>query len=77
MPRPHASAACARNTRPVFKPRIPAEAPRKSCWIGRSRAIRLAELEGLYQEAAAPGWNIPPDVQQIVESARRKIADAI
>jgi predicted DNA-binding protein (UPF0251 family)/predicted Fe-Mo cluster-binding NifX family protein len=43
-----------------------------------AEAIRLADLEGLYQEAAARRMGISrPTFSRIVESARRKIADAI
>jgi hypothetical protein len=41
-------------------------------------AIRLADLEGLYQEQAAGMMNISRQTfGRIVESARRKVADAL
>ena len=41
-------------------------------------AIRLADLEGLYQEQAAEKMNISRQTfGRIVESARKKIADAL
>lgn len=41
-------------------------------------AIRLADYEGLYQEAAAERMNVSrPTFGRILESARRKTADAL
>lgn len=41
-------------------------------------ALRLADMKGLYQEAAARRMNISrPTFGRIIESARRKVADAI
>ena len=41
-------------------------------------AIRLADLEGLYQEQAAERMGISrPTFARVVESARRKVADAL
>lgn len=41
-------------------------------------ALRLADLEGLYQEEAADRMKISrPTFGRIVESARRKVADAL
>jgi predicted DNA-binding protein (UPF0251 family) len=41
-------------------------------------ALRLADLEGLYQEQAAQQMNISrPTFSRIIDSAHRKIADAI
>jgi predicted DNA-binding protein (UPF0251 family) len=41
-------------------------------------AIRLADLDGLYQEAAAGQMNVSrPTFSRIVDSARKKIADAL
>lgn len=41
-------------------------------------AIRLADLEGLYQEQAAERMKISrPTFSRVVDSARRKIADAL
>lgn len=43
-----------------------------------AEAIRLADLEGLYQEAAARRMNVSrPTFGRILESARRKVADAL
>jgi uncharacterized protein len=41
-------------------------------------ALRLADLEGLYQEQAAEQMNVSrPTFSRIVDSARRKTADAL
>jgi len=41
-------------------------------------AIRLADLEGLYQERAANQMEVSrPTFSRIVDSARRKVADAL
>ncbi|HOE27216.1 MAG: DUF134 domain-containing protein [Candidatus Aureabacteria bacterium] len=41
-------------------------------------AIRLADLEGAYQEQAARGMNISrPTFSRLIVSAHRKIADAL
>ena len=41
-------------------------------------SLRLADLEGLYQEQAASRMNVSrPTFGRIVEAARRKVADAI
>ncbi len=46
--------------------------------VDEFEAIRLADLEGLYQEEAAKKMNISRQTfANIIESARRKIADAI
>ena len=43
-----------------------------------AESIRLADFEGLYQEAAARRMNVSrPTFGRIIESARRKVADAI
>ena len=43
-----------------------------------AEALRLADFEGLYQEAAARRMNVSrPTFGRILESARRKVADAI
>lgn len=43
-----------------------------------AEALRLADLEGLYQEAAARRMGVSrPTFSRIIESARRKTADAI
>jgi predicted DNA-binding protein (UPF0251 family) len=41
-------------------------------------ALRLADLEGAYQEAAAAQMHVSrPTFSRIIESARRKVADAL
>ena len=41
-------------------------------------AVRLADLDGLYQEEAAVRMNVSrPTFGRIVDSARRKVADAL
>lgn len=41
-------------------------------------ALRLADLEGLYQEEAAARMNVSrPTFGRIISEARRKVADAI
>jgi predicted DNA-binding protein (UPF0251 family)/predicted Fe-Mo cluster-binding NifX family protein len=46
--------------------------------LDEAEALRLADLEGLYQEAAARSMGVSRQTfGRIVESARRKIADAI
>jgi len=41
-------------------------------------SLRLAELEGLYQEEAAARMDVSrPTFSRIIESARRKVADAM
>ena len=41
-------------------------------------AVRLADLEGLYQERAANQMGVSrPTFSRIVDSARRKVADAL
>ena len=41
-------------------------------------ALRLADLEGLYQEQAAEQMGVSrPTFSRVVESARRKVADAL
>jgi len=46
--------------------------------LDEAEAMRLADLEGLYQEAAARYMGVSrPTFGRIIESARRKVADAI
>lgn len=46
--------------------------------LDEAEALRLADLEGLYQEAAARSMGVSrPTFGRIVESARRKVADAV
>lgn len=44
----------------------------------KPKALRLADLEGLYQEAAARSMGVPRQTfGRIIETARRKVIDAI
>jgi predicted DNA-binding protein (UPF0251 family)/predicted Fe-Mo cluster-binding NifX family protein len=46
--------------------------------LDEAEALRLADLEGLYHEAAARSMRVSrPTFGRIIESARRKVADAI
>ena len=46
--------------------------------VDELEAIRLADMEGLYQEAAAGRMNVSRQTfGRIVEAARRKVADAL
>src|SRR5512133_2563265 len=46
--------------------------------LDEAEALRLADLEGLYQEAAARSMGVSrPTFGRIVEAARRKVADAV
>lgn len=46
--------------------------------VDELEAIRLADLEGLYQEQAAEKMNISrPTFGRVIESAHKKIADAL
>jgi uncharacterized protein len=63
-----------------FKPRgIPLfELEEINITLDEFEAIRLADLEGLYQEKAAKKMNISrPTFTRLIESAHKKIADAI
>jgi len=63
-----------------FKPRgIPISSLEEvSLTIDEFEAIRLADLEGLYQEGAAKKMNISRQTfGNIIESAHKKIADSI
>jgi predicted DNA-binding protein (UPF0251 family) len=81
MPRPH----CPRRVdalppRTYFKPRgVPVtqlEEIRLS--VDELEALRLADLEGLYQEVAAARMNVSrATFGRIVESARRKVAEVL
>jgi uncharacterized protein len=81
MPRPH----CLRQiTRwpgaTYFKPAgIPLHALEEvTLALDEFEAVRLADLEGLYQEQAAEKMKISrPTFSRVVESGRRKIADAL
>ncbi len=81
MPRP----CCLRRVagRPaaaIFKPiRIPVDQLEEVVMtLDEFEAIRLADLEGQYQEKAAEAMHVSrPTFSRIVESAHRKIADAL
>ncbi len=81
MPRP----PCCRRIayQPVcvyFKPRgVPMTALEEVVLgLDELEAIRLADLEGLYQEEAAGKMNISrPTFTRLIESARRKVAEAV
>ena len=46
--------------------------------VDEFEALRLADLEGLYQEDAAAKMNVSrPTLSRILESARRKVAEAL
>mgnify|MGYP001110134619 CR=1 FL=1 len=70
-----------------FVPRVvffkPAGIPRRdleetALSLDELEAVRLADLNGLYQEEAAPKMDISRSAfARILESARRKIADAL
>ncbi len=64
----------------IFKPAgIPArELPEVVLGLDEAEAIRLADLEGLYQEAAARKMGVSRQtLGRILEEARRKVADAL
>ncbi len=64
----------------VFKPAgIPGRDLEEVCLgFDEAEALRLADLEGLYQEAAARSMGVSRQTfGRVVESARRKTADAI
>lgn len=81
MPRPHRcryvdADPAARAFKPVGVPveRLPAVELR----VDELEALRLADLEGLYQEQAAGMMGVSrPTFARLVESARRKVADAL
>ena len=81
MPRPFkCRRVCANPSADYFKPRgIPlSELKEVSLAIDEFEAIRLADLEGLYQEDAAKKMNISRQTfGNIIESAHKKIADSI
>ncbi len=81
MPRPH---ACRRISEPprftCFKPRgVPLSALETvRLGLDEFEAVRLADLEGLYQEEAAERMGVSRQTfGNIVTAARRKIADAL
>ena len=81
MPRPHCSRIIAgRPAASIFKPiGIPvAELEEIVMTLDEFEALRLADLEGLYQEQAAEKMNISrPTFSRVVFTARQKVADAL
>ena len=81
MPRPFkCRRVCGNPTADYFKPRgIPVSALKEiNLTIDEFEAIRLADLEGMYQEDAAKKMNISRQTfGNIIESAHKKIADSI
>ena len=62
--------------KPAGIPRI--ELEEVALTLDELEAVRLADLNGLYQEKAAPKMDISRSAfARILESARRKIADAL
>jgi uncharacterized protein len=65
---------------PIFKPiGIPVrELDGVTMTLDEFEAMRLADLDGLYQEQAAEQMNVSrPTFSRIVDSAHRKMADAL
>lgn len=81
MPRPFCCRRIAgRPGAPVFKPvGVPVvELEEVVMTLDEFEALRLADLDGLYQEDAASRMNVSrPTFSRIVESAHRKVADAL
>lgn len=81
MARPVCERRLGRDPRPMlFKPAgIPAcELSEVELGFDEAEALRLADLEGLYQEAAARSMGVSRQTfGRIVETARRKMADAV
>lgn len=81
MPRPVNERVLGREIPPrVMKPAgVPArELEVVTLGLDEAEALRLADLEGLYQEAAARSMGVSrPTFGRIVEAARRKVADAV
>jgi uncharacterized protein len=81
MPRPFCSRRIAgRPGASVFKPAgIPVnEIENVTMTLDEFEAVRLADLDGLYQEEAAEKMKVSrPTFSRIVDSARRKIADTL
>jgi len=81
MPRPFkCRRVCGNPTADYFKPRgIPVSVLKEvNLTIDEFEAIRLADLEGLYQEDAAKKMNISRQTfGNVIESAHKKIADSI
>lgn len=81
VPRPFCNRCIAgRPAASIFKPiGIPVtELEEIVMTLDEFEALRLADLEGLYQEQAAEKMKISrPTFSRIIDSARRKMADAI
>jgi predicted DNA-binding protein (UPF0251 family) len=81
MPRPHCRRWIAADlTSAVFKPAgIPVRALEEvAMTLDELEALRLADLEGLYQEEAAGQMGVSrPTLGRILESAHRKVAEAL
>lgn len=81
MPRPFCSRIVAGTpAASIFKPSgVPiSELEQIVMTLDEFEALRLADLDGLYQEQAAEKMKISrPTFSRIVDSARRKVADAL
>jgi predicted DNA-binding protein (UPF0251 family) len=81
MPRPYCRRYIAgRPASPVYKPiGIPARQLEEVVMsLDEFEALRLADLDGLYQDQAAEHMNVSrPTFSRIIGSARRKVADAL
>lgn len=81
MPRPFCPRRIAgRPAAPVFKPAgVPlGDLEEAAMSLDEFESVRLADFEGLYQEQAAERMGVSrPTFSRIIESAHRKIADAL
>jgi len=81
MPRPkHCRRICGMPARTYFKPAgVPLTALEEVVLeLDELEALRLADLEGLYQEEAAERMKVSrPTFGRIIETARRKVAEAL
>ncbi len=81
MPRPHCTRTIkGRPSATAFKPTgIPMrELDEVVITLDEFEAVRLADLDGIYQEEAAVQMGVSrPTFSRIVESAHKKIADAL
>ncbi len=81
VPRPHCCRRIAgRPAASIFKPiGIPVRALDEVVMtLDEFEAIRLADLDGLYQEEAAEQMRVSrPTFSRIIEAAHRKVADAL
>lgn len=79
MPRPvHCRRVAHQPGSARFEPADVAAGPEVVLGLDELEALRLADLEGLYQEQAADEMGISrPTFGRIVASARRKVADAL